>query len=105
MNIAFLILPLILFKLFEKVNREIAFSMILFVVAGVTISYLAIADKFDMISLLTTNQIANYNVSELENLVMLYLESYYNTILIAQVFLGIMVISLRIFSVCIWIFT
>jgi hypothetical protein len=87
--VAFLVLPLILFKLFEKVNKEIAFAMILFVVAGVSISYLAIADKFDVISLLATDQFTSFSALEIENLVMLNLESYHNTILIAQVFWGL----------------
>ncbi len=88
--VAFLFLPLVLFKLFQKINNEISILMVLLVVVGAAISFVAIPDKFNVISLLTSEQQStNFLGLQLEQHVMLALESYYNVILIAQVFWGL----------------
>ena len=87
--VAFLVLPLVLFKLFQKTNKDISILMVLLVVVGASISFVAISHKFDVISLLGSERSFNFKDFQLEQHIMVALESYYNVILIAQVFWGL----------------
>lgn len=87
--LAFLVLPLILYKLFQKINKDVSILMVLLVVVGVSISYVAISYKFNVLSLLQSDRPYSFKGLDLEQHVMLAFESYHNVILVAQIFWGL----------------
>ena len=88
--IAFLVLPLILYKLFKEVHKDYSIIMVIIVIAAVPISYIAIAHKFDVISLFdASNYIGGITNAQLETEMLRSLNSYHNTVLIAQFFWGL----------------
>ena len=82
---AFLILPIVLYFLFKKVNKNISQLMILFVLVAVPISLLAISHKLDMLDILSNESFNETDVQQLQKQIGLY----YNKIRIAQIFWGL----------------
>lgn len=86
--LAFLFLPILLHILFEKTNKHLSQSMILFVLVAVPISLLAISHKLNMLDLLSGQSTGQIDVEQLKNQIGLY----YNKIKIAQIFWGLWLI-------------
>lgn len=87
---AFLILPVILYRLFEHVNKFYAKMMVLFAIISVPISFINLQNKLAVLSLIRgEDHLKFYSVSELQNKVMFYLNQYENGILITMVFWGL----------------
>ena len=88
--VAFLLLPLVLYKLLSPVNRRAALLMVGFAVTSIPIDFAAIANQFDIMSLVT---VAGYQQAfspgQLHAHAMLLLDGYYNRILVAEIFWGL----------------
>ena len=83
--LAFLILPIILYFIFEKINKQVSFTMILFVLVAVPISLMAISHKLDILDILSDQSLDRIGVEQLQKQV----GHYYNKIKIAQIFWGL----------------
>lgn len=88
--LAFLILPLVLYKLLGTVNRRIAKLMVLFAVVSVPISLLNLQNRYTVLTLISgADYLASIEPTQLQAQMMLMLNSYSNGILISQVFWGL----------------
>lgn len=87
--LAFLLLPIALYRHFEFYNHQFAKIMVYLVIIGATISCFAISYKIGVLEFL--NQ-TNILAEKLHNLVSLNFKSYYNTIKIAKIFWGLWLI-------------
>ncbi len=83
--LAFLLLPIVLFRLFEKENKNISGLMVLFVLVAVPVSLLAISHKLNMLDIFGEKTINQIDVGQLREQV----GFYYNKIRIAQIFWGL----------------
>ena len=89
-SIVFLILPFILFKLFESVNRTVAFWMVVLAVVSVPYSLSYSVSLLDILSYLGDEPYLNVlNTEQIHAQVMLLLNSYVNGMSIVQVFWGL----------------
>lgn len=88
--IAFLFLPLALYKLLAHVNQPIALIMVLLAIISVPISLGNMANKLDVLTLLSDNAyLLNMPEEQLQRWVMLSLARYNNVILVAEIFWGL----------------
>jgi hypothetical protein len=88
--IAFLFLPLILFKLLSSVNHIVAVSMVILAVVSVPISLVNLNHKMAVLTLISNaNLLTGLQVKELHTQVMLSLQNYENGIEILTVFWGL----------------
>ena len=88
--IAFLVLPLLLFRLLGHVDRNAALLMVVLALTSVPISLLNMAHNFDVLTLLSGRPyLAGYPAGQLDAAVMLSLASYANGILVAKIFWGL----------------
>lgn len=93
--IAFLVLPLLLFRLFGHVDRNAAMLMAVLAVASVPISLLNMVHKLDVLTLLSGKPyLAGYSPEQLNAAVMLSLASYGSGILVAKIFWGLWLLPL-----------
>jgi hypothetical protein len=82
--IAFLFLPLILYRLLHTVQESVAKSMVVLAVVSVPISLINLLNKFDILTLLHQPQ-----HQQLQTQIMLHLEYYDNGIQLASIFWGL----------------
>lgn len=88
--IAFLFLPLALYKLLAHVNQPVALIMVLLAIISVPISLGNMANKLDVLTLLSDNAyLLNMSDEQLQRSVMLSLARYNNVILVAEIFWGL----------------
>lgn len=87
--IAFLVLPIALFRHFETHNRSIALVMVYLVMVAVPISCIAVIHKTEILAILYEN---NIQMVDLEVIIQSELSSYYGTIKTAKVFWGLWLI-------------
>lgn len=88
--IAFLFLPLALYKLLAHVNQPIALIMVLLAIISVPISLGNMANKLDVLTLLSDNAyLLNMPEEQLQRWAMLSLARYNNVILVAEIFWGL----------------
>ena len=88
--IGFLILPLLLYKLFESVDKKSAQMMVVLAVISVPISIFNLINKVDVLTLLSGAQYLNtLEIAQLNTQVMLLLKSYNNGLLVVQIFWGL----------------
>ncbi len=88
--IAFLILPLLLYKLFEPVNKNFAVLMVVLAVVSVPISIFNMISKVDILTLLSGAQyLDTFEIGRIQTQVMLLLKSYSNGISVVQIFWGL----------------
>ena len=88
--LAFLILPLALYRLLAPVGRNAALLMVLLAVVSVPISLLNFTHKLDILSLLDSADAAHVmGQGQRDVQVMLLLESYRNGMLVAKLFWGL----------------
>ena len=86
----FLLLPLILYKLLNQVDRTQAALMVILAVVSVPISFVSIQYKFDVLSILSgADYLDALEPAQLQAQVMLSLASYKNGVLVASIFWGL----------------
>ncbi len=84
---SFLVLPLLLFRLFGFVHRGAAAAMVAFAFAGVPISLIAVTHRVDALVLLT--DAGNLPIELAHAMAWASMKSYANTIQVASVFWGL----------------
>ncbi len=88
--IAFLLLPLALYKLLSPVNQSIAVLMVAFAVIFVPIDLIALANQLDILSLLDGSKYQQaFTSDQLHTKVMSLLDAYRNKILVSEIFWGL----------------
>lgn len=88
--IAFLLLPLVLYKLLQGVNRNAALLMVAFAVASVPVSFVNMLHKFDVLTLLSgAEYLRVFTTEQLHAQAMLSLDAYNNGILVSKIFWGL----------------
>lgn len=93
MLIAFLLLPLILYKLLNLVNENCAKLMVVFAIISIPLSLVNMLSKFSVLTILKKPAYLHvFNTQELQAQLMLYLDSYSNGVNISQVFWGLWLI-------------
>ena len=86
----FIVLPLVLYKLLNHVNKNHALLMIIFVLIGVPIASLNMLNQFAALLILGgANYLTAFNTNQLNALVMLFLNMQEYGVLIAQIFWGL----------------
>lgn len=81
--VAFLLLPLILYKLFHKVNKTASVLMVAFAVVSIPITFSSILNEFSALELVHASA---FPTAELESDVMFYMKRYFKGHLVAQIF-------------------
>jgi hypothetical protein len=88
--IAFLLLPLTLYRLLSPVNKECAVLMAGFAAIFVPVDFAAIANQLDILSLLDGRIYQQtFTPDQLHAKVMLLFDAYYNKVLVSEVFWGL----------------
>lgn len=88
--LSFLLLPLVLYKLLQPVNKVYANLMVLFVLVSIPISFVNILNKFSVLTLIKKAEyLQKMGNIDLQTQVMLYLDNYNNGIEISQIFWGL----------------
>jgi Domain of unknown function (DUF4386) len=86
----FLILPLVLYKLLNQINKTYAVGMVLLAVVSVPLSYTYLLDKFAVLTLIHKSKFLNvFQTDQLQAQVLLHLNYYDNGILMASIFWGL----------------
>ena len=89
-QIAFLLLPFVLYKLLKHINRDMAALMVVFVVVGVTLSLSSVMHRLDALTLLgNSTYLQAFSPEQLQAKLMLALKAYSNGMLITQMFWGL----------------
>lgn len=89
-QVAFLLLPLVLYQLLRQVNQELAVLMVAFAVVSVPITLASTANRLDVLSLLSgAGHLRTFPTDQLHAKVMLSLNAYGNGILVATMFWGL----------------
>lgn len=88
--IAFLLLPLILYKLLSPVNNTWAKLMVIFAVVSVPISLVNLQHKFAILTIISEVAFLKaYSAEQLQSQVMMQLDNYSSGIVIVQIFWGL----------------
>jgi hypothetical protein len=88
--VAFLILPLSLYKLLSPVNRNMAVLMVALAVACVPIYFVALAHQMNVLSLVDGDKYKQlFTPDQLRERVMLSMDAYNNTVFISEIFWGL----------------
>ena len=86
----FLILPFILYKLLNHINKTYAVGMVLLAVISIPISYNYLLDKFAVLTLIQkANYLNAFQEDQLHAQVLLHLHFYENGIQLASIFWGL----------------
>ncbi len=94
-NAAFLLLPLVLYRLLASTGRNAAVLMVAFVVVQVPMACLNVGHKFDVLSLLgNASYLHAFTTDQLIAQVMLALDAYRHGILATQIFWGLWLLPL-----------
>ena len=87
---AFLLLPLVLYKLLNHINKTYAIAMVALAVVSVPISLVNLLHKMNVLTLLENeNYASSISEAQLHTQVLLYLNYYDNGIVLASVFWGL----------------
>lgn len=88
--IFFLLLPFVLYKLFESINKSFAVLMVVLAIVSVPISFVNMTHKFDILALLNgAEHLGAFTPEQIQSRVMLSLKSYSYGNLVAQAFWGL----------------
>lgn len=88
--LTFIILPLVLYKLLNKINKNHATIMVIFALISVPISFVNILNKFSILTLISEKTyLQGMNITELQTQVMLHLDYYNNGNQLVQIFWGL----------------
>ena len=86
----FIFLSLALYKLLRKTNENVARTMVILVLLSVSISYVNLINKFDVLSLISGSEVFNPQGLNLQySKMMTLLESHNNGILVVEIFWGL----------------
>ena len=89
-QVAFLLLPLVLFRLFRSTNSTAAMLMLALAVAGVPIALASVAHRLDALALLTDARFGQaFAPAQLQAMAARSLESYGNGLLVTSLFWGL----------------
>ncbi len=89
-NITFLILPFILYKLFESINKTYAVLMVVLAVVSIPFTLSYTVNLLDILTLLSGAQYLNtLEIEQIHTRIMLLLDSYVNGMAIVKVFWGL----------------
>lgn len=89
-QVAFLLLPFVLFMLLRPVNERIAVLMVALAVVSVPIALVALSNRMDILSMLPTGRFADvFTSQELQGQVLLSLDAYRKTMFMATIFWGL----------------
>lgn len=88
--IAFLFLPLVLYKLLGPVNKGYAVAMVSLALVSVPVSLVNLLNKVNILTLMgNENYVSTIPLNELHNNIFLYLDYYENGITLASIFWGL----------------
>ncbi|MDR6920743.1 DUF4386 domain-containing protein [Chryseobacterium sp. 2987] len=88
--IAFMLLPLVLYRLLKNVNETHARLMVIFALMSVPISFLNLQSRFSVLTIIEgADYLKGVNAEQLQSQIMLLLNSYNKGILIVQIFWGL----------------
>jgi preprotein translocase subunit Sss1 len=87
--IGFLLLPLVLYQLLRQVNENYARLMVIFAAVSVPISFANMANKFAMLSLVSTNHLKGFDNDALQAQVMLHNSLFNYGTMITMIFWGL----------------
>lgn len=88
--VAFLLLPLVLYKLLSPVNQDVAALMVAFAMIFVPIDLAALANQLDILSLLDGSKYQQaFAPDQLHARVMSLLDAYRNKIFVSEIFWGL----------------
>ncbi len=85
----FLVLPLVLYRLLNSINKTVAILMVVFAVISVPLSLGNLINLLDILSLINGAEHPVFSGVELQAQVSMHLDSYYNGILICKIFWGL----------------
>jgi Domain of unknown function (DUF4386) len=86
-QVAFLLLPLVLFRLLCPVNKNVAILMVALAVVSVPIARVSLVNRLDALSLLTDAYCASmYTLEHLQATAKLSLDAYNNGLLVTKLF-------------------
>jgi hypothetical protein len=86
----FLPLAFALYRLLRNVNKSVAVAMVTLVAVSIPIAFSAVANKMDVLSLLSDDKLVRaLTTDQLDTQVRLLLDSYSNTILLCEIFWGL----------------
>src|SRR6056297_963998 len=89
-NVLFLVLPFVLYRLLESVNKTMAGLMVLFAVISVPITLVALGSQFDVLSILQGGKSAiEIETGQLQSTVMDFLYTHKNLTFVATIFWGL----------------
>lgn len=89
-QIAFLLLPFVLYQLLQQINKKVAVLMVALAVVSVPIAMVSIAYRLDVLSLLSgAGYLETFTPAQLHAKVMLSLAAYSNGILVTSIFWGL----------------
>lgn len=87
---AFLLLPLVLYRLLAAINRDAAVLMVALAVVSVPMSLFNLSHKLDVLTLLgDAGYLQAFTAGQLQTQVMLALDAYRNGALISEIFWGL----------------
>jgi hypothetical protein len=93
--LAFVLLPLMLYKLLSSTNRNAAVLMVVFALTSVPISLCNLSDRLDTLALLNgATYLDALPTAQLHALVQLTLDSYTNGVRVAELFWGLWLLPL-----------
>lgn len=88
--IAFLLLPLVLYKILHGVNEQYAKLMVILAIVSVPMSFINLQHKFAVLNLVEgAGYLDVYNMEELQAQVMQLLDNYNSGLLVTQIFWGL----------------
>lgn len=88
--VCFLLLPLVLYRLFKPVHSTLAKLMVILAVVSVPISFINMQQKFAVLSLVNGEDYLHvWDAGQIQAQVMFYLNQYDKGILIVQIFWGL----------------
>ena len=89
-QIAFLLLPLVLFQLLQSVHRQAAVLMMAFAVIGVPIALISLTHRIDVLPLLTDTHLQEmFTPAQLNTMAQRSLDAYRSGLLVASLFWGL----------------
>jgi len=88
--VAFLILPLVLYKLLSPVNKSAAVLMVALAVVQVPIYFVALTNRLDALSLLEGDKFQKvFSPAEVRGMFMLLMAAYDNLVFVSELFWGL----------------
>ena len=88
--LAFLLLPLVLYKLFKPINKNWAVVMVTFGVISVPLAFINFGNEISVLTLIDkAKYLRTFDVNKLQDQVMLHMYSYNNGLQIISIFSGL----------------